>query len=195
MMLEPLVVDNIIPLDIQNDLKEKMFSVNFPWYAHTLDTDVEKIGAKKYAYAPGLAHLMLNEQQKVSSFVEETFPILDGVAKKLKLPEIKLGLARAFLQYPLSISKGLTTPHIDNPYVNHTVVVYYVKDSDGDTVLYNKKHNIGEQIVHEDVLSEEDIIMRVRPKQGRALIFNGNNFHSLELPQEDIRCIINFNLL
>jgi hypothetical protein len=193
-MIEPLVIDDFVPLEFQEELKKKMFSINFPWYAHTLDTDVEKVNQRTYAYAPGLAHVMLNKDGKQSNFLEETYPIMERVAQTLHLNEIKLGLARAFLQYPLTISSGLTTPHIDNPNVNHTVVVYYVKDSDGDTVLYNKSHNMGDTVVHDCALCEEDIVLRVKPKQGRVLIFEGSTFHSLVLPQQDIRCIMNFNL-
>ena len=45
-----------------------------------------------------------------------------------------------------------------------------------------------------DIPAEEDIVLRVTPKQGRAVIFDGKYYHTARQPKDKLRCIINFNI-
>jgi hypothetical protein len=36
--------------------------------------------------------------------------------------------------------------------------------------------------------------LRVTPKQGRAVIFDGKYYHTARQPKDKLRCIINFNI-
>ncbi len=70
--------------------------------------------------------------------------------------------------------------------------MYYVDDSDGDTIILNKKYN-GE--FQEDVyLDNNSIMKRVSPKKGRLVIFDGAHYRTAEQPKSSKRCVINFNL-
>jgi hypothetical protein len=76
-------------------------------------------------------------------------------------------------------------PHIDTE-KKHYVFLYYVNDSDGDTTLYKQKY--GDSL---DVLEINKIIS---PKMGRAIIFDGHTYHSVNNPEKyDYRCVINVN--
>jgi hypothetical protein len=44
--------------------------------------------------------------------------------------------------------------------------IYYVNDSDGETLLFKKENN------------RYEVIEKVIPKQGRLLVFDGNIYHS-----------------
>jgi len=39
------------------------------------------------------------------------------------------------------------------------------------------------------------VYKRVTPKQGRVVIFNGLHWHTAEQPKDNVRCIINYNLI
>jgi hypothetical protein len=102
---------------------------------------------------------------------------------------------RSFLQFPLNtISKRPVDPcHIDIP-KDHLVLLYYVIDADGDTLFVDKtlpKNNVQEKVTIETAT----ITHRVTPKQGRAVIFDGRNYHTAEQPKNGMRCIINFNIV
>ena len=60
----------------------------------------------------------------------------------------------------------------------HIVCLYYVINSDGETILFKNKK------IHK----------KIKPKQGRLLIFDGNMVHTAYQPKKNIRCIINFNV-
>ena len=79
----------------------------------------------------------------------------------------------------LQTQSKANTPHIDfsDP---HTVLLYYVNDSDGVTSFYDKNFNI---------------VDTVQPKKGRMVVFDGLTYHSSTPPKiNSHRCVINFNL-
>ena len=41
----------------------------------------------------------------------------------------------------------------------------------------------------------EEIKKKVTPKQGRVVLFDGRLYHTAEQPNEDKRCIVNYDLV
>ena len=73
------------------------------------------------------------------------------------------------------------TPHIDFLDMPHHVLIYYVNDSDGDTIFFDENENE---------------IKRVTPKRGRYALFNGNILHAGSNPiKSNYRIIINYNMV
>lgn len=84
-------------------------------------------------------------------------------------------------------SNKTNTPHTDS-IKKHISVIYYVNDADGETTIYNK-------IVGEN-LKDIKPVKKFKPKKGSFLIFDGSRYHSSKPPQNnELRCVINFNLL
>ena len=116
---------------------------------------------------------------------DSIYNIVVNVRKKLKMKPLyakgDILEARSFLQLPLNkeyIGEGVDTPHLDRT-EPHLVFLYYVNDSDGDTLLFNDKL---------------DIIRRVKPKKGRMLLFEGNTLHTSSHPtKSDYRMCINID--
>ena len=88
--------------------------------------------------------------------------------------------------------------HVDMD-VDHIAIVYYINDTDGNTIfLNNKKGNFAES--HQSNfkgidLNEFEIVNKIPPKKGRAIIFDGNIYHYGEYPTITDRFIINFDLV
>jgi hypothetical protein len=74
------------------------------------------------------------------------------------------------------------------------VVLYYVVDSDGDTLIVDKIREGNIEEYHHNV-EDYKILQRVKPKQGRAVIFDGKYYHTAEQPSKNMRCIINFDIV
>ena len=94
-------------------------------------------------------------------------------------------IKKIFMNKNIDISE-VDAPHVDIDNFRHFVVLYYVCDSDGDTIIYNEK---------EYGLKKYTERQRVSPKQGRCVIFDGTQMHTAEQPiNSNIRCVVNYNL-
>jgi len=191
---EILVFDDFIDLEYQEQIKntlmgpEQFFDEHFPWYYIDDVTAAYEDGNQG---RPGLAHVYVNlndddSVEVLSDFHELFLPLLEKASYVIDLPDAEVIQGRSFLQFPLNLeSKEDDTPHIDlDEGDEHTVVLYYVTTSDGDTVIYN-------ETTESDTYTERQ---RVTPKQGRVVIFDGSLYHTAQQSKKDIRCIVNYNL-
>jgi hypothetical protein len=94
---------------------------------------------------------------------------------------------------PLNLKdKTIDTPHIDVSEFKHLVILYYVVDSDGETVIYENQYDTKGDIPRFGTLKEKQ---RVMPKQGRVVLFDGYYWHTSCQPENNVRCIINYNII
>jgi hypothetical protein len=191
----PIILENVIPLEKQEELKHIMFDTLFPWfYRGSLSSGCEDFFEKNYSVPPGFAHVFYNRNGKIGNFLDYIGPVIDSACSSINFKVKNLLYARSFLQMPLTTHSGLTIPHIDINNQEHLVLIYYVVDADGDTVLFNRKHDMVTNYQDPSPLLEKDIIFRMTPKQGSVLAFNGSQYHANILPKNSMRCIVNLNL-
>ena len=188
---EIIVIDDFVTLEYQEKIKQELLGVNniFPWF-HT--EDVTDAGELTSQHRPALAHQYVNLNDDDVSEIESIFhhlftPLLSKACQHLKMPQTEVLQGRSFLQFPLANvdTSVVDTPHIDlDEGFEHIVVLYYVIDSDGDTIIYNER-------TESPSYTEKQ---RVSPKQGRVVIFEGGQYHTAEQPTKGTRCIVNYNL-
>jgi hypothetical protein len=81
---------------------------------------------------------------------------------------------------PLSKDFRPLIPHVDlrNKY-KHYILLLFLNDSDGDTIMYDLK-------VDGDIHAQEELseLKRFSPKAGRAVLFDGDYFHAWEHPKD-----------
>ena len=195
------VFDDAINLAYQHKIKECLLGPDFSWFvkegvSHHKDYDAPwpKPVYKEPVYA--FSHLFIaysNGESSVNSgFSKDLEPLVSASCKKIDFQPERILMGRSFLQLPLRLKHDeLETPHVDSTDKHNLVVLYYVMDSDGDTVIYENKWN-GEKIESFDNLVEKT---RVSPKQGRVVMFDGFYFHTVVRPKNSIRCVINFNVI
>lgn len=84
-----------------------------------------------------------------------------------------------------SNSLKINPPHIDNNYIRpFFIAIYYVNDSDGNTIIYE-----GENINNLTPIKE------IEPKKGRLILFDGRRYHSASHPiNSKKRIIMNYNI-
>lgn len=194
------IFDDFIPIEEQENLMEVMIhSRQFPWYfspASSFDPLVS-LNEKKYSF-PTNFHIFTNNGGVNSPYADYVLGIGDRAVKAAGFEVDSVIQTRSYLQFPLSEiyrSEGLVDSlHCDWD-GEHLVVIYYLNDTDGDTIVTDRKW-LDEEGVRKDLkLEEERIIGRVTPKKGRALVFDGKYYHTAIPPTTDIRCIINYNFV
>ncbi len=174
------VYDNIISLELQNAIKDNLFSNETNW---NYLSDITKYPNKNQERA-GFLHEMVFNGEVLSPLTFHMFSIIANTLVRSKTELDKIINIRSFLQLPLNIDTSeVDTPHVDL-HSPHLAIVYYVVDSDGDTIIYNETKESDTYTVQK----------KVTPKQGRVVIFDGKYYHTAEQPTLDKRCIINFDL-
>ena len=186
---EIIVIDNVIDPDYQEQIRSILLGeVNygdyeFPWY---YTKDITKSDLPNSQKRPAFSHLYVKSYgQVVSEFHDIFLDLITVCCHRLEMTEVNVIQGNSFLQLPLTTKRGkVDTPHIDTNEKNF-VMLYYVCDSDGDTIIYNEKVESEKYTVKESV----------SPKQGRVVLFDGGLFHTAEQPISNTRCIVNYNLV
>jgi len=93
--------------------------------------------------------------------------------------------AKANITFPLKGFEGTYSgAHVDHLHHGGVSAIYYMNDSDGDTIFFDKP-GIG-------VLKQK---ARVSPKKGRLVYFDSSVLHSGQLPSKsEFRCVVNLNV-
>ena len=177
------VIDDIIDIKYQEGIKGILLGDDafqghlFPWY---YTEDVTGAGDRDSQHRAALGHEYVfldhdsdSSGRVISGFHNMFIPMLKEVIERMNLKQEETGIlqGRSFLQLPRNIKReDVDTPHIDINHRKHLVALYYVCDSDGDTIIYNERSKSETYTIKQ----------RVTPKQGRMVIFDGTLFHTAE---------------
>ena len=191
---EIYVIDDFIDAEYQKDIRNVLMGEfqykkeDFPWY---YIEDVTAAGDPGNQRRRALAHEYVGYVdgekigKKLSIFHHLFLPMLKDVCRRMNIKNINVLQGRSFLQFPLRLKdRSVDTPHIDIHNKEHLVALYYVCDSDGDTIIYNEREELGTYTIKQ----------KVTPKQGRMVLFDGSLYHTAQQPLNNVRCVVNYNL-
>jgi hypothetical protein len=138
------------------------------------ETSIMKRDASSYE-SDQLVHALYLEGARRSQFFDIIFPFFYFLEDKtgVRLGAIERIKANMLLKSDASDDK-YNTPHIDIPDAGFKSLLYYVKDSDGDTFLFN------ETFRDKGALT---VAKRVAPKKGKAVLFDSNRWHASSNPR------------
>lgn len=187
-MLETVIIDDIVDKQLQDIFFNNLMTTKWNFL-----NDVSGVNVENPSY--GFVHVFKHPNHGIISNLYETIsvPIINNVINKLNLNINDIYYNRSFLQLPLNEKyiKDHNGIHVDLP-LDHIACVYYCNDSDGDTILY-------EQTMKEIPGGTNDVQLtehkRVSPKKGRIVLFDGSRYHCSSQPKNNLRCIINFDLV
>ena len=198
------VFDDIIEKPYQELIKETLIGRDapptidkvedpFPWYYISDITDDEFANGDTFQGRFGFTHQYVTpEDGIVSDFHNLFLGVIKNSCKKLNMKEIDVLNGRSFLSTPTNIPKDdVDSPHVDM-IVPHFVMLYYVCDSDGDTLIYNEKTKFA--ACYPDSEMKFTLKKKVSPKQGRVVLFDGIHWHTAQQPNHNLRCIVNYDL-
>ena len=187
---EIVVIDELMSPSNVLFLLEAVKSTNFPWFyipnAHTYADEELKD-------SHGFIHWLLEPPSsglEASAYLNVFSPILYTAVDAAKMKFVELVRARVNLSVR-SPSQIPGYPHVDwTEPRQYWSALYYLEDSDGDTLFYDYKCRAGETTI--DPL-KGSIAERVTPKKNRLVMFNGHIAHSATLPLvHPTRTVVNF---
>jgi len=170
------IIDDAVPLTLQNYVERAILDSNVPWNFVPGITGGIRFNAEPDE-VDGWAYLIRKNHQPMSPLDDLAMAVIMVACDKANVDLHTVERIRAGFFTPVG-KELLHSPHIDYDYP-HLAMLYYVTDSDGPTVFYDKDNNI---------------IQTVDPIKGRAVIFDGLIRHASSSPVEARRrVVINYN--
>jgi|TARA_B100000085_G_C18505569_1_gene497380 uncharacterized protein YjcR len=162
------IIDDAISKGYQDWIEMIMTSNEFPWYFVG-----EGITSKDNPndLTTGFFHHILKDGVSSQHF-PMLLPLLFENANVENVYRIRAGM------FVRNQNEQQHVKHIDDE-SKHTVMLYYVTDSDGPTQIYKGKERLD-----------------VEPKKGRAVIFPGEYYHNSSSPKNHkSRIVVNYNFI
>jgi hypothetical protein len=127
------------------------------------------------------------------------FPIIEKTCHHIEFELSEISRCIAGIQGVQVIRKQNKVCNIHiNQKQPHLVLLYYVNDADGETLLFDKTINDVEDgdinMMYIDEKYEFNVVNKIMPKRGRILLFDGRTYHAASSPTTGIRCIITLDL-
>jgi len=170
------VYDNILPKYLEDSYEKDITSNSYPFL---YGTNITYGGAPDRKYSPAFTvPLCTNNPDFPKSNLNYINQVVHRLSVNLNFSIINIIRTKVLLQIP-SINITSDDIHVDLD-IPHLVCLYYINDSDGDTILFDDNNNE---------------IKRVTPKKGRIVFFDGSIKHCSSPPTKTHRAIINFNIL
>jgi len=198
----PIILDDLIEEELQNQIEDAMFDCSWSFAMdNTYDYNSKSMGIKyrkflspfEYDISPSIITNLLKNKQIFELF----FSVIEKTCNHIDFNLEKISRCIAGIQGTQVIRKQnkICNIHI-NQKTPHLVLLYYVNDADGETILFDKTTNDikDDDIMYIDEKYEFNIVDKIMPKRGRILLFNGNTYHSASSPTTGVRCIITLDL-
>lgn len=178
-----LIKNNVFGKGVFENISKTVLETDFPWYFIQDSAFNIKIKDKKTSLNYSWYHMLYSKDNNGNNILSSYYnffylpvlTILDSFNLNIdKLYRLRLGLTT-------TIGKDvINKPHIDYQFP-HKTILFYLNDSDGDTVFYKNDC--------------KTVIKRVTPKENTAVLFNGLINHSSSKPNKNQRRIVlNINL-
>ncbi len=168
------IYDNLFSKTLEDQLEEFVLYSRLPIYSYQSNIS----GYDNTKNTPGISHTFWGPDNNITEhngFLLQPLYIFCHL-KNIILHQVIT--SRVFISFPL---KDINVNHIHNDQTfPHFVCLYYINDTDGDTIFYNE---------------QEEEIKRISPKKGRIIFFDGTIKHSGSYPTKNTRAIINFNFI
>jgi hypothetical protein len=167
------LIHNLLPHSLKNEVYNVLTNSYFPWFWNE-----EVIKDSKDENTFQFTHSIYQDNKACSEYYNSVIPILwffeNNTNIKIKsIYRIKANLTTQYNMSEKDINDGV---HIDKKEDNYLSLIYYVNDSDGDTLIYNN-----------------DVIEATTPKANNLLYFKSNLNHAGSFPKiNKRRIVINF---
>lgn len=172
-------INNFLPANLADEIESIVSHHKFPWYwrpSSAYGISDQGKNSKDYQFI----HLIYYEQSPQSELFELMKPLLQYFVDTTNINIKDVYKIKANLLTPQDLSSEdlQETVHGDIDKENYISMVYYISDSDGDTILFDNDGQVLEQ---------------VSPKKGSAVYFKSNIKHRATPPRlNKRRMVLNF---
>lgn len=195
-MDDVIVIDDAVSLEVQESLEKICLSDGFGWIFNPFTTyseyHISQHGVpngfdKNAVDTPLFTHLLWSEFGRNSHYFNNFVPVIHAIPYEIEhLSRFKVNLT---LPHKNVTAETHSFPHVDYRIIDCDLVtaIYYINDSDGDTVIFNEVDG------HQGPLS---VKQKISPRRGRLVVFDGRLLHAGNNPSTDRpRLVGNINII
>ena len=187
------VIDNFAPQDYFELIQNHVLSWNQNWYYQENITAgvFGKSGLGKHGFN---CHIVQNPNEFLDTYIAG---LLTDLLVKMKDGIGCQNIVRSRLDMTVYTPGGMRCdPHVDSS-DPHVSTIFYMNDSDGNTVIYNEKFDVETNITKQFINIDESkltVQKEIEPKANRLLIFDGHYLHTGHTPaHHNNRVLLNSN--
>ena len=184
------VVDDFLSSYTLNQIQSHLTSSYIEWYYNANITDPSKKTFKLGQH--GFTHWIVRDDNPDVFLSTPTSELLRSLVMRIKEYGGFKNILRSRLDLTLYARKSIRAdPHVDFPYPQISTI-FYVVDSDGDTVIYNQTHDPQKDPTKRWLTIKK----RIKPKANRLVMFDGNHLHTGHNPSKhNSRILVNSNFI
>jgi len=197
-MSDIIIVDNFFPKLQERLLEALTLSMDIKWfYKPQPEFDNRKLAYEFRKNDENIEHLnvgqfrhLIMERRKIYSSVYEShlYNLKSLIEEAFKV-EVDIFERMYFnLTTPIGIkTQKYGLPHTDMNSLKTKILIYYINDCDGDTVIFDEYYGSSPNP------AKKTISQRISPKKSRAVMFYSNRYHTGSWPSEHTRRVLNVN--
>ncbi len=172
--------------DLANQIEGTLLGAFFPWYYTPFTAYGKQFETVSTQDSPQFTHgFYANKSINSTYYKDIVTPILDILPESYTVDNLiraKANLINMNEGYP---EGHYNIPHSDIPDMDTISLIYYVNDSDGDTVFFEQNP--------EDFSGYLTIGKTFTPKKNQGILFNSKRLHASVPPRKtNARVILNF---
>lgn len=170
-----MIIQNLLPDFLKQDIYDDLMGQYFPWYFSKTANYESKEDESLFQFF----HIFYKDKEPNSSKFNAILPIIWFFQKEtgIKIKSIFRIKANLTTKYNMTEKDVYDSIHIDHESNNYLSLIYYVNDSDGNTIIYNENKD------------------EITPKANNLYYFKSNTKHSALYPKiNKRRVVINFVL-
>ena len=186
------IIDDVISKDYQDYLEQLLLDSNdLPWF---LIRNLNEIKSNQQnTHTAGLSIQSISDGKDHGMLALIFRSLTYSLAEKLDISINEIINARTFLQLPGgNLSETIVREYHVDYAKPHKVLLYYVNDSDGETIVLKQKYPFSHNRI--SGLTQGEVVQQISPKKGRVVMFDGSHFHSSTVPSKQLRCVINIDV-
>ena len=191
-MNDVTVIDNFLTKEYFDEIQSTIDSSDQPWcYQHNI-TSVRKKGVGLGYH--GFNFWVVNPNKPNNLTEHESSQLLSPLLVEMKGLVGCKNILRSRLDMTLYAGRSKrASPHVDSV-KPHTATIFYLNDSDGDTVIYNQVYDPQKDQNRYSIKRWLTVKKRIQPKANRLLVFDGKYIHTGHTPSKhNSRILINSN--
>tara|TARA_B100000131_G_scaffold213203_1_gene204965 strand:- start:716 stop:1276 length:561 start_codon:yes stop_codon:yes gene_type:complete len=178
------IIDNFFEEEYFNHIQSKILHADHPWYYMDNISIGKEITTRETDLRYGFNYSLIKSDDKGYDLGEMNKFIYDvSIAANANVA------LRSRMDMTTNRGESYKLePHVDFEYP-HITTIFYVNDSDGNTIIYNQKYNDRDKYDQKLTVKEE-----IEPVANRLLIFDGLFIHTGHTPSKhNRRILINSN--